>query len=174
MQAAGNGRISLGSAPCVHLLLYMYGLQVINRALMRSDIDKVYSTIPNIRPRRLCSHYVCLHGTCNASMPCVLPMHACIHILDNMRTYLRYLYMMETTHATTVVDGSSFAFSLLHATQLPRRDLSQKNDSDPRLGKRKRFSSRTYSTTHTLSASHMQNIPDWEALAKTICHTHHY
>jgi hypothetical protein len=28
----------------------------------RHVIDKVYSTIPNIRPRRLCSHYVCLHG----------------------------------------------------------------------------------------------------------------
>jgi hypothetical protein len=100
-------------------------------------------------------------------------MHACMHILDNMRTYLRYLYMLETTHATTVVDGSSFAFSLLDATQLPRRDLSQKNDSDPRLGKRK-SSSRTYSTTqHPFRTVHAI-IPDWKALAKTICHTHHY
>jgi hypothetical protein len=91
-----------------------------------------------------------------------------MHVLDNMRTYLRYLYMLETTHATTVVDGSSFAFSLLDATQLPRRDLSQKNDSDPRLGKRKRFSSsHPFRTVHAI-------IPDWKALAKTICHTHHY
>jgi hypothetical protein len=96
-------------------------------------------------------------------------MHACMHILDNMRTYLRYLYMLETTHATTVVDGSSFAFSLLDATQLPRRDLSQKNDSDPRLGKRTylQYYSHPFRTVHAI-------IPDWKALAKTICHTHHY
>jgi hypothetical protein len=91
-----------------------------------------------------------------------------MHILNNMRTYLRYLYMLETTHATTVVDGSSFAFSLLDATQLPRRDLSQKNDSDPRLGKEKGpVLVPTFRTVHAI-------IPDWKALAKTICHAHHY
>ena len=73
-----------------------------------------YKTIPNIWAWRTLffSHYACLHGM-YAFMPCVFPMHTCMHMIDND---VYPMYITEDSNSAGVL----FAFSLLHAAQLPR------------------------------------------------------